>query len=427
MSYPFESKEVQAKIHQNSMKMNGTPWPATTPESNAKRAETNLHKYGSAHVWGSKEIQEKIRKVWIKKYGGPNPMFDKRLRQLAAERHDATMLKKYGAKYTMQVSELKEKVSKSIQDKYGVPWYVLTQECSEHNYKQVSKINIAFADCLNELGIKTRFEYHVGRPSFDIQLLDKNILVEIDPTFTHNSLKVIHGGPIDKNYHARKTQIAEEAGYRCIHVFDWDDWSTIIQLIVPKQTVYARKCKLMKIDKATAEIFTNKNHMQGSCKGQDIVYGLYLEGELIEVMTFGKPRYNKHYDLELLRLCSRLDLNVVGGASKLFSAFKKDYPESSVLSYCDYSKFTGKVYEQIGMKLNYLTPPAKVWSKDNKYITDNLLRQHGFDRLFNTDYGKGTSNEQLMIDNGWLPVFDCGQKVFVYAPEKSLNGVEGGH
>lgn len=90
----------------------------------------------------------------------------------------------------------------------------------------------------------------------------------------------------------------------------------------------------------------------------------------------------------------------------------------SVISYCDVSKFTGDVYERLGFNLKQQTRPQKVWTENNykygnnRYITDNLLRQQGYDRLFNTSYGKGTDNEQLMIEHGWLPVYDCGQKVF---------------
>ena len=58
------------------------------------------------------------------------------------------------------------------------------------------------------------------------------------------------------------------------------------------------------------------------------------------------------------------------------------------------------------------TSPAKVWSKDGKKITDNLLRQRGYDQLFGTNFGKGTSNEELMIENGWRSVYDCGQSVW---------------
>ena len=68
------------------------------------------------------------------------------------------------------------------------------------------------------------------------------------------------------------------------------------------------------------------------------------------------------------------------------------------------------------MTLKQVTPPAKVWSKGANYITDNYLRSRGYDQIFKTNFGKGTSNEQLMIENGWLPVYDCGQKVFEYVP-----------
>ena len=47
------------------------------------------------------------------------------------------------------------------------------------------------------------------------------------------------------------------------------------------------------------------------------------------------------------------------------------------------------------------------------HITDGLLRQRGFDQLFGTHYGKGTSNEQLMLDNGFVEIYDCGQQAYV--------------
>ena len=98
----------------------------------------------------------------------------------------------------------------------------------------------------------------------------------------------------------------------------------------------------------------------------------------------------------------------------MFAEFKRSCADNSVISYCDLSKFTGSVYEKIGMKLSHVTSPAKIWSKGSKKVTDNLLRQRGYDQLFNANYGKGTSNEQLMLEHGWLPIYDCGQKVFIY-------------
>ena len=131
-------------------------------------------------------------------------------------------------------------------------------------------------------------------------------------------------------------------------------------------------------------------------------------------MTFGTPRYNKKYDYELLRLCTNTDYRVLGGASKLFKHFIKEHPSKSIISYCDLAKFNGDVYTNIGMTVKDITQPSIIWSKDSEYIRDSLLRQRGFDQLFKTNYGKGQSNNKLMIQNGWLPVYDCGQAVYEY-------------
>lgn len=136
--------------------------------------------------------------------------------------------------------------------------------------------------------------------------------------------------------------------------------------------------------------------------------------KLIELMTFGKPRYNKNYEWELLRLCTHKDYKVVGGAERLFKYFIKTYKPNSIISYCDFSKFNGDVYNRLGFKQKGNIIPSKHWSKNNKHITDNLLRQRGYDQLFKTNYGKGTSNEELMILNGWLPVYDCGQITYIW-------------
>ena len=73
------------------------------------------------------------------------------------------------------------------------------------------------------------------------------------------------------------------------------------------------------------------------------------------------------------------------------------------------------VYEKLGFELKEQTAPTKHWyhPKTKKHITDNLLRQRGFDQLHKTNFGKGTSNEELMKEHGYVEIYDCGQLVFV--------------
>lgn len=121
---------------------------------------------------------------------------------------------------------------------------------------------------------------------------------------------------------------------------------------------------------------------------------------------------NQNYQYELLRLCTCSDYLVVGGVERLFKYFVQNYQPKSVVSYCDVSKFNGNVYTKLDFVLKEQTKPAKIWSKGKEHITDNLLRQQGADRLIGTHDGKGTDNEEIMLREGWLPVYDCGQRVF---------------
>lgn len=412
----LSSPEVQAKIRETNLERYGVENGGASEQAAEHRKQTNLDRYGVESVLELEEIQEKIKQTWMDHYGVDNPMKDPDVARRFKEHRDQTMLERYGAVSSVNVPEIKQKISDTMMERYGAPWYVMSDECMEKNYHAIPKPNKEFAKKLNDAGIETEFEYRIERNAYDIYISELNTLVEVDPTFTHNTHWSLWGEPIEPQYHLHKTKLAAEKGMRCIHVFDWDDQDRIVELLAPKSTIYARKCEVKRIDRLTAEAFTKENHLKKSCRGQDICYGLYYEGELIEVMTFGKSRYKKKYDVELLRLCSKRGTKVVGGASKLFKQFTVDYPDKSVLSYCDYAKFSGSVYAEIGMMEITPTTPTRIWSKGNQYITDSYLMSAGYDRIFKTDYGKGTSNVQLMLDNGWLPVYDCGQKAFEYIP-----------
>lgn len=133
-------------------------------------------------------------------------------------------------------------------------------------------------------------------------------------------------------------------------------------------------------------------------------------------MSFGKPRYNKKYQYELLRFCMAQD--VIGGAEKLFAQFLRDYKPTSIISYCDLSKFEGNVYQKLGFSL-LRTAVSKHWYSPRlkKHVTDNLLRAQGFDRLLGSVYGcygHGTDNESLMLEHGFVEIYDAGQATYIY-------------
>jgi hypothetical protein len=249
-----------------------------------------------------------------------------------------------------------------------------------------------------------------------------NNLIEINPTITHNSSWSPYGEHkgLDPKYHFNKSQLAKINEYRCIHIWDWDDEEKIIKSLLGNKKIYARKCIIKEISSAVLKEFLNKHHFQGNCRNQYVRLGLFYQDDLIQIMTFGKPRYNKNYQWELLRLCTKNDIRVIGGAEKLFNYFINNYSPESIISYCDNSKFTGDVYIKLGMELKSIGIPTIHWYNPQLkiHITDSLLRQQGFDRLLGNifgKYGKGTPNRELMLKHNFLDVYDCGQSVFIWS------------
>jgi len=387
-----------------------------------KYREVSLAKYGVEHPMKNKDVkeklsntkfinwgdsnynnQEKFEKTFLEKYGVTRPFYKDEFK----EKSKQTKLERYGnINYNNR-----EKALETIYEKYGKDFY---EEQLSNLGSRISKVNKEFADYINA----DSFEYPIGKYSYDLKKGD--ILIEIDPTFTHNSYehKLFNRfGGLDKFYHSDKSKIALNVGFSCIHVFDWDNWGKIKYLLQDKETLYARNLEIREVSMEDTAQFLISYHLQNSCNGQNIRLGLYKGDELIEIMTFGRPRYNKNYDWELLRLCTKAEYKVVGGAEKLFKHFIDVYKPEGIISYCDFSKFSGEVYTRLGFKQKGNPKPSKHWSRNAEHITDNLLRQRGYDQLFNANYGKGTSNEELMLENGWLPIYDCGQITFIWKKE----------
>lgn len=417
-----------------------------------KTQKTNIQKYGVLNVYQSEQIKNKIKNIKLKKYGNEyynnRQKFKETYKNMSQDKKDIwhrkiseNMKQTLGNRTEQRWNNIKQKLSEAQKR----VWELMTLEerlqyCNELSKGQInrwenmtderkqqiiqktmsntnirnrviSKINKEAAEYFN---INT-FEKQLGQYSYDL-FKQPNILIEINPTYTHNTLQGTWYGakPKDKNYHYTKTQFARENKYKCVNVFDWDDWNKIKYLLQDKEILYARKLQIKEVDKKECNEFLNNYHLQNSCNGQEVRLGLYKDNELIEIMTFGKPRYNKNYQWELLRLCTKPEYKVVGGAEKLFKHFIKLVNPESIISYCDNSKFSGEVYSKLGFIQKGKPTPSLHWSKGSEHITDNLLRQRGFDQLFNTNYGKGTSNEELMIEHGWLPIYDCGQMTFIW-------------
>lgn len=456
---PSKSKEIYDKVRKTNLERYGVECSAQAEVVKEKIKESNLKKYGVECSFQAEVVKDKIKATSLERYGVDNPSKSDIIKNRIVEsnrknlgvdypmqsrdvldKSRVTSLQKYGTEYPNQSDIVKQHIRESNMEKYGVEHpaqsdmikrqtiitnrerYGVDYTCLIYQGKLVgndSTYNRSFAKLLDNNSISYEREFLLQKYSYDFKV--GNILIEINPTATHNT----HFSPygkcrIGKTYHKDKSKLAYDNGYYVIHIFDWDDIDKILYLLKDRDTVYARKCTVREVDYRVTNEYLSTYHLQGTCKGQNIRLGLYCNNQLVSLMTFGVARYNKKYEYELLRYCA--SHNVVGGAEKLFKYFVDNYKPNSIVSYCDTSKFSGKVYDLLGFKYVKTNSPRKHWysKKEKRHITDGLLLSQGYDRLFKENHGKGTSNEELILARGYLPVYDCGQATYIWENNKNV-------
>ena len=248
--------------------------------------------------------------------------------------------------------------------------------------------------------------------------------IECNPTCTHNSSRQPFGDddPITWRYHQMKTNLCEKQGIFLFHIFgsEWTNKREIIEsmirnlLSVYERRIYARNCELREVSYNDSMMFLNENHRQGN-SNSSIRLGLYFNDELVSLMTFSKRRTTigaeSDGEYELVRFCSKLNTQVVGGASKLFKHFSHIINPESVISFSDRAHTRGKLYEVLGFQELRRSEPGYVWVNEKTDIAYNRVnaQKHNLKKFLkddNIDLKK--TEKQIMIEHGYVQVFDSG-------------------
>lgn len=200
----------------------------------------------------------------------------------------------------------------------------------------------------------------------DIYVPSKKLAIEYDGMYWHSDVFK------DNAYHVKKTDECEKAGIQLIHIFE-HEWmhkqdivkSRLKNLIgVYDKTIFARNCEVKEVHSSEAREFQERTHIQGAVNAK-VNLGLYFEDKLVALMTFGKCRYDKTHEWELLRFCVELGHHVPGAAGKLLKHFEREYSPKSLVSYADRRWSIGKLYETLGFKLDHISKP-NYWYYDAK-------------------------------------------------------------
>lgn len=254
----------------------------------------------------------------------------------------------------------------------------------------------------------------------DIYIPEFNLAFEYDGLYSH-AYRPWESTPSlikDRNYHLNKTLKCKEKGIALYHIFsdEWANrpsaWQNMIQSRLQKNTITipARKCPVEPLNGLLCDYFLDQYHIQGKDKS-GLKTALFYKNEPIAVMTFGKSRFNKNVEWELIRYCVKSNYNIPGGFSKLLTHFRREHP-GTIVSYADRRYSDGGVYEKNGFKLIRTNRPNYKYIDKGRRNTINrmLLQKKNLLKVLNKPE---LTEEQLAYELGYMKIYDCGTLTFV--------------
>lgn len=446
--------EVKNKKNNTNLKKYGTKIFLKSKIFKEKTKETNLKKYGYEHPIKSDIVKNKRKDNNLKKYGVDSPSKI----DIVKEKIKETNLKKYGVESVMQLDEVKnkniesrtfdtikrykEKLGDDVEIKYINGKIRVRNQCDIHSEYFIDKTLFYYRvlvhniknPCIhcnpvnenksikeseinnylkNELLIDVE-KIRIGSSEIDIFSEKNSLGIEFNGLYWHSEIFK------NKNYHLEKTNYFKDKNINIIHIFE-DEWvhkNSIVKSFLKNKfglinnKIYARKCQIKEINNNDCEKFLFENHLQGNKKSK-IRLGLFYDEELVSVMTFSKEyrKGSKNKDYELDRFCNKLNTSIIGGASKLFNHFIKQYNPTKIITFADKRYSNGDLYFKLGFKHKYDSPPNYWYFK-----RADGIRYHRFNfrksNLIKEGYDSSKTEHEIMLERGFMRIYDCGNMKF---------------
>lgn len=407
-------KENKAKEEATKVKKYGVKNYLQTAEGREKYKSTCLQKYGVVDPNKLQSVKDKVNQTNFEKYGRKRSSQAHIPSDIVNLKNDAAEMNRWFFDLKMPVSEIAEVLGINASQLCVHFRDNLNIDISRH---AVSTLERQLGEFLCSLQVKfTTSDRNILKPKeLDIVIPDRKIAIEINGLAWHSELK-----GKNKTYHLDKTRGCAVAGYRLVHIWS-SEWilnkdlvkSRLKSILGFNQKIMARKCTVIEVTATDTMRFLKENHIQGYCQSK-IRYGLINNGELVAIMTFGKSRFNKSAEWELLRYCSKQGVNIVGGASKLFAQFTKLHNPTSTISYCDLRWNTGELYQNLGFTKITNSGPNQWITKDYSNLESRLRYQkHKLAKIL-PEFDSNKTAWDNMVYHGYDRVWDCGNSVWLW-------------
>ena len=360
-------------------------------------------------------------------------------------KRQGSMIAKYGVGYNSQRKDIhhiweRSKVSKEIEtllldykwmhqeyvvnkrtgvdiaDELGCFYGTVLDYCKHHGFKirkrsNYSMIEVKLDRWLDSLDIKHEMgNYDIISPQeIDCVIPSAKLGIEINGLRWHSQKP--------KEFHQKKSDDAMKAGYFLFHFtdYEWTHKQDIVKSMILNKLgnnirIGARKCKVVEISNTEAKQFLVTNHIQGYAPAK-VTYALIHENEIVMLGSFSSPRFNKHYDWEIVRVCSKLGTNIVGGLSRILDTFIHSHT-GTILTYVDKKYGTGESFLKNGFALSHTTNPGYVWT-DGTNIISRFKTQKSQLQKWLPSFDSNRSETENMESAGYSRLWDSGQLVLI--------------
>ncbi len=406
--------ETKSKIKQTLVDRYGVDNPFKAEEVKAKIRETNLEKYGFENAAKSEIVKALIDETNMARYGRKRQSQQHISEDIMLLKNDPTKMRELFFGNKMPITEIAELL--------GVSNSQLCVHFKTNLGIDISRHQVSTAE--------RKLREYVETLVPDVRQSDRKIIApkEIDIVIDSHKLAIeLHGlawhcenKGKSKTYHYNKMMACDAAGYRLVQITDaeWRDQTEIVKsrissFLGKNSRIFARKCQVRAVSSLESALFLDENHIQGNCVSS-LRYGLYNNNQLMCLMTFGKARFNKKVQWELLRFANAKFTNVVGGAGKLFSYFIRAHQPSSVISYCDLRWNTGGLYTKLGFtEIDKSGPNYWYTSRYIKLESRMRYQKHKLSEILPLFDPTKTEWENMQA-NGYDRFWDCGNKVFIW-------------
>jgi hypothetical protein len=264
--------------------------------------------------------------------------------------------------------------------------------------------------------VKTKYILPDGK-EIDIYLPEQKVGIEINGLYWHSKKPPL--------YHIEKSALASKEGITLFHL--WEHWLSEkpaivksmlrIRLNFVKTRIFARETTVKPLTLKEESDFFNASHIQGFIPSK-YCYGLFLDEKLVMAMSFCKPRFNKLVDWEILRMAASLNTVVIGGASKLFAAFRKDVSPVTVGTYANLDYGLGAVYEKMGFDFLHIAKPNYFWVKGRRVFSRYQAQKHRLGQILGSNFDPSKSESENMENAGFLKVYNSGNAVYLWKASK---------